>query len=95
MTATRFIRVAWLIVKKDLTIEARSRELVLTTLFFAVSCVLVFAFGFVHDQNPIHITLCPGGPVVGPPLGPRRKEKKTFARAVLAVRTVVPRYFSF
>ena len=53
MTATRFIRVAWLIVKKDLTIEARSRELVLTTLFFAVSCVLVFAFGFVRDQNPI------------------------------------------
>ena len=53
MTVSRFIRVAWLIVKKDLTIEARSLELFLTTLFFAVSCVLVFAFGFVSDQNPI------------------------------------------
>ena len=50
---SRFIQVAWLIVKKDLTIEARSRELFLTTLFFAASCVLVFAFGFVSDQNPI------------------------------------------
>ena len=36
--------VAWLVVAKDLTVEVRSREIVSTTLFFAVSCVLVFAF---------------------------------------------------
>ena len=28
------LRAAWLIARKDLVIEARSRELVLTTLFF-------------------------------------------------------------
>ena len=45
------VRVAWLIARKDLVIEARSRELVLTTLFFAASCVLVFAFAFVRDRD--------------------------------------------
>ena len=35
--------------RKDLVIEFRSREVVYTTLFFAVSCVLVFAFGFVRE----------------------------------------------
>ena len=44
-----FLRTVWLIVRKDLLIEVRSREIVYTTLFFAVSCVLVFAFGFVTD----------------------------------------------
>jgi heme exporter protein B len=43
------IRAIWLIVRKDLTVEVRSRELVYTTLFFAVSCVLVFAFSLVQD----------------------------------------------
>ena len=43
------LRVAWLIARKDLVVEMRSRELASTTLFFAVSCVLVFAFAFVHD----------------------------------------------
>lgn len=49
----RFLRVALLIMRKDLTVEARSRELLLTTLFFAVSAVLVFAFGFVRDGRPV------------------------------------------
>ena len=40
----QFLRVAWLVMRKDLTVEIRSREIVYTTLFFAVSCVLVFAF---------------------------------------------------
>lgn len=44
-----FIRIAWLIVRKDFTIEVRSREILYTTVFFAVSCVLVFAFSFVRD----------------------------------------------
>jgi heme exporter protein CcmB len=44
-----FARVVWLILRKDLMVEVRSREIVYTSLFFAVSCVLVFAFGFVQD----------------------------------------------
>lgn len=48
-----FLRVAWLVVRKDLTIEARSLELVYTTLFFALACILVFAFGFVRDGRPV------------------------------------------
>ena len=42
-----FLRTVWLVVRKDLLIEIRSREIVYTTLFFAVSCVLVFAFGMI------------------------------------------------
>jgi heme exporter protein B len=37
------------IVRKDLTVEVRSREVVYTTLFFAVSCLLVFAFALVRE----------------------------------------------
>lgn len=44
-----FFRVAWLIMRKDLMVEARSREILYTTVFFAASCILVFAFGFVRD----------------------------------------------
>ena len=43
------LRAIWLIVRKDLTVEVRSRELAYTTLFFAVSCVLVFAFSLVQQ----------------------------------------------
>ena len=43
------LRAIWLIVRKDLTVEIRSRELAYTTLFFAVSCVLVFAFSLVQE----------------------------------------------
>ena len=48
-----FLRTVWLVTRKDLLIEIRSREIVYTTLFFAVSCVLVFAFGFVREGSPI------------------------------------------
>lgn len=48
-----FLRVAWLIVRKDLVVEVRSRELVYTTIFFAVSCVLVFAFALIREGQPI------------------------------------------
>ena len=47
-----FARTVWLIVRKDLTIEVRSREIAFTTLFFAVSCVLVFAFALVRYGKP-------------------------------------------
>lgn len=49
---TDFLRVAWLIVRKDLAVEVRSRELLFTTIFFAVSCVLVFAFALVREGRP-------------------------------------------
>ena len=42
-------RAAWLIARKDFTIEARSREIVATAAFFAVACVLVFSFSLVTD----------------------------------------------
>ena len=44
-----FVQTVWLVTRKDLLIEFRSREVVYTTLFFAVACVLVFAFGFVRE----------------------------------------------
>jgi heme exporter protein B len=46
---TAFARVAWIVLRKDLTVEVRSREIVYTTLFFAVSCVLVFSVAFVKE----------------------------------------------
>jgi hypothetical protein len=48
-----FLRTVWLVLRKDLTVEVRSREIAYTTLFFAVSCVLVFAFALVRDGRPI------------------------------------------
>jgi heme exporter protein CcmB len=48
-----FVETVWLVARKDLVIEARSREIVYTTVFFAVSCVLVFAFGFVREGRAV------------------------------------------
>ena len=50
---TGFFRVAWLVVRKDLMVEARSLEIVATTLFFAVTVVLVFAFGLVREGRAV------------------------------------------
>jgi heme exporter protein B len=47
-----FLQTVWLVTRKDLLIEVRSREILYTTIFFAVSCVLVFAFGFVREGRP-------------------------------------------
>lgn len=49
----RFLQTVWLVTRKDLLIEARSREILFTTVFFAVSCVLVFGFGFVREGKPL------------------------------------------
>jgi heme ABC exporter ATP-binding subunit CcmA/heme exporter protein CcmB len=49
----RFLRVAALVARKDAVVELRSRELVLTTLFFAVVAVLVFAFALVGGTAPL------------------------------------------
>jgi heme exporter protein B len=48
-----FLKVAWLVMRKDLTVEVRSREIVYTTVFFAVACVLVFAFALVREGRPL------------------------------------------
>lgn len=48
-----FLRTVWLVTRKDLLIEFRSREILFTTVFFAVACVLVFSFGFVHEGRAV------------------------------------------
>jgi heme exporter protein B len=48
-----FFRTAWLVLKKDAAIEAKSWEVVTTTLFFAVSCVVIFAFAFVKEGRAV------------------------------------------
>jgi heme exporter protein B len=47
-----FARAIWLILRKDLTVEVRSGEIAYTTLFFAVSCILMFAFALVREGRP-------------------------------------------
>src|SRR5205823_5099250 len=48
-----FVKTALLVLKKDFAIEIRSGEILYTTLFFAVSCVLIFAIAFVKEGQPI------------------------------------------
>ena len=48
-----FLRTVWLVTRKDLLIEFRSREILYTAAFFAVSCVLVFSFGFVDEGRAV------------------------------------------
>lgn len=44
-----FLATAALVARKDLLVESRSREVIYTSLLFAVSCMLVFAFGLVKE----------------------------------------------
>lgn len=44
---------AWRIARKDLVVEARSRELVLTLLFFSLACLIIFAFAFVRGRGTV------------------------------------------
>jgi heme exporter protein B len=44
-----FIRTALLVLRKDFAIEIKSFEILATTMFFAVGCVLVFAFALVKE----------------------------------------------
>src|SRR6266513_3329568 len=48
-----FLRTAFLVLRKDVAIEAKSWEVLTTTLFFAVSCVLIFAFAFVKEGRAV------------------------------------------
>ena len=46
-----FLRAALLVLKKDVSVEVKSLEIVFTTLFFAISCVLIFSFALVGPDG--------------------------------------------
>ena len=48
-----FLRTALLVLRKDFAIEVKSREILYTTLLFALSCVLVFSIAFVKEGEPL------------------------------------------
>jgi heme exporter protein CcmB len=48
-----FLQTALLVLRKDFAIEVRSREILYTTLLFALSCVLVFSIAFVKQGQPL------------------------------------------
>jgi len=48
-----FLKTALLVLRKDFAIEVKSREIVYTTLLFALSCVLVFSIAFVKEGEPL------------------------------------------
>ena len=48
-----FARTVWVVFRKDILIEARSRETLATTLFFAFSAVLVFAVALVREGRAV------------------------------------------
>jgi heme exporter protein CcmB len=54
-----FLKTAYLVLKKDVAIEAKSLEIVSTTLFFAVTCVLMFSFAFVNEGRAIDTVMVP------------------------------------
>lgn len=48
-----FFRVALLVLKKDVSIELKSYEILSTTAFFAASCVVIFSFAFAQQGEAI------------------------------------------
>jgi heme exporter protein CcmB len=50
---TAFLSTALLVLRKDLAIEVKSREIVYTTLLFAMSCILIFSLTFVVEGRPL------------------------------------------
>jgi ABC-type transport system involved in cytochrome c biogenesis permease component len=48
-----FFRTVWIVVKKDVTVEVRSFELLSTTVFFAITVVLMFSFALVVEGKPV------------------------------------------
>jgi heme exporter protein B len=49
----RFVAVALLVVRKDFAVEMKSREILYTTLLFAVACVMIFSIAFVREGVPV------------------------------------------
>ena len=56
-----FLRTALLVLKKDFAIEVKSYEMLSTTIFFAVTCVLIFSFAFVKEAEAISKDMVPSG----------------------------------
>ena len=57
-----FLQVALLVLRKDVAIELKSYEIVSTTVFFAVSVVVIFAFGLPLGgdlEYADHVTVTP------------------------------------
>src|ERR1043165_6614207 len=48
-----FLKTAFLVFRKDVAIESKSWEVLTTTLFFAVACVMIFAVAFVKEGKPV------------------------------------------
>src|SRR6185503_11311903 len=48
-----FLRVAWHVMRKDITVEVRSFEILSTTMLFSITVVLMFSFGLVRDGRPV------------------------------------------
>ena len=48
-----FLNTALLVLKKDFDIELKSREIVYTTLLFALACILIFSLTFVVEGQPL------------------------------------------
>ena len=48
-----FLQTALLVLRKDFAIEIKSREILFTTLLFALSCVLIFSIAFVKEGEPL------------------------------------------
>jgi heme exporter protein CcmB len=48
-----FLRVAWHVMRKDITVEVRSLEILSTTMLFSITVVLMFSFGLVRDGRPV------------------------------------------
>jgi heme exporter protein CcmB len=48
-----FLGTAAIVARKDLVVETRSREVIYTSLLFAISCMLVFAFGLVKEGRVV------------------------------------------
>ena len=48
-----FLRVAWHVMRKDITVEVRSLEILSTTMLFSITVVLMFSFGLVTDGRPV------------------------------------------
>jgi heme exporter protein CcmB len=48
-----FFRTAFLVLKKDFSVEVKSREILYTTLLFGISSVMVFSIAFVREGEPV------------------------------------------
>jgi heme exporter protein CcmB len=48
-----FLKTALLVLRKDFAVELKSREILYTTLLFAVGCVMIFSIAFVQAGVPI------------------------------------------